>query len=133
MKTIYKAKTTWILIVLIAAIGSGMFYCCRETAVPDDLIGVWETPDSTYADRFFEIKKDLIIFKTGGPAIDLGNILKIIKMDHEEKTLYTIYYNTDEGVDLQFSFYYEPLDGGKILLKNQQEIVWRKTDGGRFD
>ena len=39
--------------------------CGKKTAVPDDLIGVWETTAPTYADRFFEIKTDEVIFGTG--------------------------------------------------------------------
>ena len=101
--------------------------------MPDDLLGAWITPDPMYADRFFELKKDLIIFGTGGSAVDIGNISQITETAQEERTLYTIYYDTSEGVELLFSFFYEPTDGGQITLKNQEQIVWRKTDRDGFD
>jgi hypothetical protein len=111
------------LMVLAACQGGG------KAAVPDDLIGVWETTTPSYADRPFEIKTDELIFGTGEGKFDTYPITKIkIEKDRvEQKTLYIICYKNMEGQEYKFSFYFDPANQGKIRFKNQKEMVWNKT------
>jgi hypothetical protein len=122
-----KVERMWIIIiylmVLAACQGGG------KAAVPDELIGVWETTTPSYADRPFEIKTDEIIFGTGEEKFDTYPIKKIkIEKDlKEQKAYYIIYYKNVEGQEYKFSFYYDPANQGTIRFKNQKEMVWTKT------
>jgi hypothetical protein len=105
--------------------------CSIKTTAPEDLIGVWKTSAPQYEDRFFEMKKDEIIFGTGPGTFDSHVINKVEmgKVRGEEGKLYTIYYKNQEGVEDKFSFYYNPGKGGAIRFKNQEKIVWTKEKG----
>ena len=119
--------TIWVLVVAIVFIVIGKYYSEKETPIPDDVLGVWTTSESRYADRSFELTKDLIIFGTGTTSYDSVSISKIEKEDQGSKRLYVIYYDTIEGDEQQFSFYYAPIDGGAIRIKNQENIVWERN------
>lgn len=82
----------------------------------------------TYADRFFEIKTDEVIFGTGEEKFDTYPItkIKIEKNREEHGTLYIICYKNTAGQEYKFSFYYDPANQGTIRFKNQKEMVWTK-------
>jgi hypothetical protein len=121
-------KVKKVLVIIIYLIVLSTCQCGRKTTVPEDLIGVWETAAPTYADRFFEIRTDEIIFGTGEGKFDTYPITKKkIEKDREEQgTLYIICYKNIEGQEYKFSFYYDPANQGTIRFKNQQEMVWTK-------
>jgi len=122
-------KVKRVLVIIICLMVLSACQCGRKTPVPDNLIGVWETAAPAYADRFFEIKTDEIIFGTGEEKFDTYPITKIkIEKDCEEQgTLYVICYKNIEGQEYKFSFYYNPANQGTIRFKNQQEMVWTKN------
>ncbi len=99
-----------------------------KMAVPEELIGVWETTAPTYADRFFEIKTDEVIFSTGEETFDTYPIskMKIDKDRKEQKPLYVICYKNTARQEYKFSFYYNPANQGTIRFKNQREMVWTR-------
>jgi len=121
-------KVERVLVIIIYLVLLFACQCGKRPAVPDDLIGVWETAAPTYADRFFEIRTDEIIFGTGEEKFDTYPITKIkIEKDRgEQGTLYVIWYKNIEGQEYKFSFYYDPANQGTIRFKNQQEMVWTK-------
>ena len=121
-----KVERMWIIIVylmvLAACQGGG------KAAIPEELIGVWETTTPSYADRPFEITAAELIFGTGEEKFDTYPIakIKIEKDPIEQKTLYIIGYKNMEGQEYKFSFYFDPANRGKIRFKNQKEMVWTK-------
>jgi hypothetical protein len=122
-------KVKRVLVIIIYLI---VLFACqpgRKTPVPEDLIGVWRTAAPTYADRFFEIKTDEVIFGTGEGKSDTYPITKIkIEEDPKEQgTLYVICYKNIEGQEYKFFFYYDPANQGTIRFKNQREMVWTKN------
>jgi hypothetical protein len=121
-----KVERVWIIIIYLMVLSA-----CQwggRAAVPEDLIGVWETTAPTYADRFFEIKSNEINFATGEEKFDTYPItkMKIEKDRKEQKTLYIICYKNTAGQEYKFSFYYDPANQGTIRFKNQKEMVWTK-------
>ncbi len=94
--------------------------------VSEKLLGVWKTSHSKYADRFFEIKNDALIFGQGGEKIELHALADIENTRHGKQILYTITHINHHGQRYKFSFYYDPTDGGTIRFKNQKQIVWTK-------
>ena len=110
---------------MIAFIG---FQCGKSLTVPDHLIGVWNTTDKRYADRPFEIRREEVIFHTGGGNFDTYRIKKIEveSAPQKEVNLYIIHYKILGGKVSKFSFYYDPTGNGTIRYKNQTEMVWTK-------
>jgi hypothetical protein len=97
-----------------------------NTTVPDNLVGIWETSESRYQDRFMELKKDVVIFGTGDGNQSIHSIRKVKTASQDERILYTVYYLDEEGGEYFFSFFYSPT-GRVITLKNRDEIEWKKN------
>lgn len=115
-----------ILICLVLLFG---LQCGKSTAIPEYLIGVWKTTATPYADRFFEIKTDQVIFGAVEGASDAYPIkkIKIEESAEAEGTLITVLYTTIEGKEYKFSFYYDPENRGTIRFKNQKEMAWMRA------
>jgi len=119
-------------ILLVLAIFVSFFGCQPKgpATVPDELLGVWETSAPKYKDCFLELTKDTLTFANRElDNIDVNSISKIEKEIHREKgILYTIHYENREGEEYKLAFYYDPLRGGAIRFKNQEQIEWRRAD-----
>ena len=118
-----------ILLVAVAVLTSMAGLQCQEkAAVPEQLIGVWQTTDPKYADHPFEIKKDTLIFEQGLGYFDFDvfPIVDIEKSDADGQSLYIIHYLIPAGRKFEFSFYYLPEGGGTIRFKNQPQMKWTK-------
>jgi hypothetical protein len=98
----------------------------KENSVPDHLLGVWSTSAPRYADRYIEIRNDMIIFGTGGDAFELHVLAELNEAREGEAILYTITHLNHFGQPYTLSFYYEPTSDGIIRFKNQREIAWTK-------
>ncbi|MFQ5988857.1 MAG: hypothetical protein ACE5K9_02965 [Candidatus Methylomirabilales bacterium] len=94
--------------------------------VPDDLLGVWKTSEPKYANRFFELKKDAVIFGTGKDNADTYPVDSIEKTRDEEGLLYHIYYLNVQGQRYTFSIYYDATNHGVIRFKNQKHFTWKR-------
>lgn len=103
--------------------------CGKKETLPDYLIGVWKTTGPSYADRFFEIKKDEIVFGTGEGSFNTNAIIYIEaeKIRGEKTSLYTIHYKDRDGEKGAFSFHYDPAMNGVIRLKNQKQFAWTRA------
>ena len=119
--------TRLVLVLLLV----GAFSGCRGAlleSVPDELVGVWKTTSPRYEDRFFEISEDLIVFGTGGRNTEAHRILSIREALEDERLLYAISYESAEGEEYGFFFYYDPAGSGVIRFKNQQDMAWTVVD-----
>ncbi|MBW2064453.1 MAG: hypothetical protein JRJ03_05910 [Deltaproteobacteria bacterium] len=104
----------------------------RLEKVPDEMKGEWMTSAPKYKGFSFEISDQSLVFidQNAEQPVDVYPISKIEK-DEEEKNLYTIYYKVDDSADYKFSFYFDPADGGSIILKNQRKYLWKKVNKKR--
>ena len=113
-------------------IGAALFLlvsgCGTKTymEVPDEVIGVWKTTDTKYADRYFELKKDSIVFGQGGPSMTTFSITKAVVKDQKQQALYKIEYVGSEGQTEEWDFTYDR-DTNVLRLKSQDLIEWRKA------
>jgi hypothetical protein len=125
-----KRRLFTVLMVLTIFFG---WQCGYEKIAPNELVGVWTTSEPKYIDRFIKIGNDTITFGTGGENFESYSIRKIHrkKVPKESSILYTIHYKNGEGVWFKFAFYYSPVNGGVIMLKNQRQIVWAKEQSDR--
>ncbi len=117
--------------ILVAFVTLVCLCGCRSVknkTVPDELVGVWKTSAPNYADRYFELKKDAIIFGTGKGSASVNAILKVeeVREEKEKVVLYVIHYTNEGGKDYLLSFYYDPTDAGRIRFKNQMQIEWTR-------
>jgi hypothetical protein len=110
--------------VFLASLAGGCF-SFQETALPDQILGVWTTEAPRYADRFFELQKDKVIFGTGAGESDSNLVVAVEEVRQDRKQLYNIEYLSSEGQTYTFSFYYQT-SPQTIALKNQSGIEWKK-------
>ena len=99
----------------------------RPTAVPDELVGVWKTPNPQYSDRSFEITKTSIIFGTGDGHLDSYPIAAVEQTREGEALLYTILYLNEARQEYRFIFYFDPSTADVIRWKNKRHIEWAKA------
>jgi len=97
--------------------------------VSEKILGVWKTSHSKYADRFFEIKNDALIFGQGGEKIELHALADISESREGKLFFYAISHINHHGQRYTFAFYYDPDDGGTMRFKNQRRIIWTKEGG----
>lgn len=124
-----KQKTVTLAVaVLIVFLGN---YCTKSRTLSDELIGVWKTSTFKYKNTYFELTKNRIIFKTIEGDVNIHPIAKVDKEEvaKDEWILYTIHYITPELKEVEFPFYYHALNNGRIIFKNQSNLVWRKQTG----
>jgi hypothetical protein len=114
-----------VLSIIIIAFTHG---CGKKAAVPDELVGTWETMDLKYKDILFELTKEKIIFRTLKGDLNASTIkrIKTKKVPDTNETLYIIIYVDLEGMEAVFSIYFNPKGGGEIRFQNQPKITWTK-------
>ncbi len=114
-----------LFVYLVLAVG--LSACgAEQSSMPDSLLGVWKTRTRKYRDRSFELQPDKVTFETGEESPDTNIVLGVEALEENGRLLYDIGYLSPDGLEHTFSFYYEPMAGGVIALKNQGGIVWRK-------
>jgi len=118
-----RAKEIFIVVALCATFLGCSF--SRVVSMPEDLIGVWKTSERRYAERFFELREDQVIFSTGGWGVTAHPIFRIEEHSENGKILYIIYHPNVEGDESPFSFYYDPARS-VIRFKNQEQFEWVK-------
>jgi hypothetical protein len=123
-----RIRVVMAIALLAALIGCGPE---RTKGVPPELVGVWRTTATKYADAdcFLGLTTATISFGTGGDDSYTRAVVAVEKSQEDGGTLYTVFYRDDEG-EYKFAFFYEPADGGVIRYKNQKGIVWTKQKGG---
>jgi hypothetical protein len=97
----------------------------KHPTLPEELVGVWKTSAPKYADRYFELQRNTIIFGTGEGTTSTHLIDSVEEARKGDQILYTISY-TEDGKRYEWSFYYDPAHSKSIRLKNQAPMVWTK-------
>ena len=115
-------------LLLLMLAGTFLFpaSCARETTTPQFLLGVWETEDPRFQDRYLKITLEKLIFGLGEGNTVEHRIEEIKRKNVEEGELFTFYYRDVWGKKWTQSLTYNPADGGSIKLKNRSEI-WKKA------
>lgn len=97
------------------------------SAVPTEFIGVWETANVQYADRFFKIAPTSITFGIGDGNVETYPIVAVEEVRERNAVFHTISYRNQDGQESRLSFYYDPRDAGVIRFKQQRSIQWTKA------
>jgi hypothetical protein len=118
-----------IRIFILLQVLAGLIACQAPRAtVPEELDGVWQTSAPMYATRPFEIRKDVLIFRTGEDPFDfvVYNIVKVDQTTEAGNTLFILTYIVPGGLEYKFSFFYTASHGGEIRFKHQRDMVWER-------
>jgi hypothetical protein len=117
------------LFILLMLAGATLFpaSCTKETMPPHFLLGVWETDDPRFQDRYLKITREKLIFGLGEGRTAEHLIDQIKRKKVEEGFFFTIYYKDIWGKKWTQSMTYDPAGGGTIQLKNRSEI-WKKAE-----
>jgi hypothetical protein len=114
--------------LLVVALLLPCLGCSKKThrTVPEALLGVWACSAQKYKGRYFELRRDEIIFGTGEGKRTALHVLKVEEEEVENRTVLTVYYRGEEAGERQLTFYFDASTNA-IRLKNQQEIEWKRT------
>ena len=94
------------------------------------MLDEWETTASKFEGFSFALNNETITFTdlNAENEVELYFIHKRTKdLDKKKNVYYTVFYENEEGLEIQFAIYYDPSGGGKIRLKNQNAIVWTRV------
>lgn len=73
-------KIFWSAVVLLALVFAAVI-AYREmrprSPVPEQLLGVWKTDNSAYADRYFEVRQDTIEVGRGEGGVSIQSIFRV--------------------------------------------------------
>ena len=128
-KNMSHRKMLWIaLVVFSLVLMSILLLCSRETVVSiDRFLGVWETTEPKYQNRFLKITESEISFGTGDGSANIFDVDRVIKTEEADQTVYTILYRASQGTEFELAFYYSPENSGVIRLKNQPQMEWTRS------
>jgi hypothetical protein len=101
--------------------------CSRSSSdtVPDSLLGVWTTPDPRYAGRFLDLRPHSVTFGLGEDGQSMYPVSSVEWTSEQGQSVFTIYYEAEDGSETAMSFYHAPFDG-ILVFKNQLQTYWRK-------
>jgi hypothetical protein len=126
----FSMTLRWILIVVSMIISLLGCSSNKLETLPQELLGQWETTAPKYKGFSFKLTKECIIF-TDLNAENETEVYVIKKrtkdIDEDNNSVYTVFYENKEELELRFALYYDPAEGGKITLKNQKGIVWTRS------
>lgn len=123
-------KCSFVWLALLASFSFSV--ACQKQVkrqIPSDLLGVWETRDPRYADRFFELRSDQTIrFGQGEARVEMSPVTGVA-IDHEGTSLvYRIeYLNEAAGEHNTVSLRYEPARSDELTFVHQPFVVWKRS------
>ena len=91
-------------------------------------MGTWATSDVHYAGETIEFTAQRIIMSSGSQGEFEYRIGKVTseKGHLYNSTLFTFYYTDQSGEKNLLNLIYTPEDGGTLLFKSEQDIVWKR-------
>jgi len=97
-----------------------------EATLPAELTGTWTTNAPVYKDRYLKLERDYVIVGLGEERNP--NAQRIFNLESERTgptTTYVIHSTDGEGHHKLTLYYDSP--AGTIRLKDQQDVLWKKT------
>ena len=114
-------------LMAMLALAAGFAACGPQVQqfpnVPDELVGQWHTSNLRYADRYFELQRNSVLFATGEENAPRQPVLSVEYRREEGRALYTVFYTGQDGTRQSLSFF---LDNDELRFKNQSDIIWKK-------
>ncbi len=95
--------------------------------MPAGLIGTWRTTDPDYAGRFFTLTDVQLLIGTGEARPERYRIVTVVRLQDEVGFLHTIEYVDGDGQQYHMALYYDTSGNGRVRLKNQPNMTWRKA------
>ncbi len=124
------------LLALVFAAVIGYREMQPRSPVPEQLLGVWKTDNSAYADRYFEVRQDSIEVGQGEGNLSVQSIFRVdtkTQGGHISCLIRTYSfepsYQAEDKHEEQWFFEYDPGGRGTIHLKSQPKVIWQKETG----
>ena len=122
-----KTDNIYIGVLLVCMVSVLCIQCTAQKTSPPEIIGVWTTDDDYYNDETMEFTLDkFIICSTYGTYENKISKIESSKGHLYNSTLYSISYVNREEEECLMNFIYSPEDGGTLMLKALQDIVWKR-------
>jgi hypothetical protein len=126
-------KLKWTTVIILCLVLIAVFYMSKEPSddiqnIPEGIFGEWETTNSKYEDRYFNITPDKVVFGIGEDNEAVYTLVGIQRKTEAGQTLFTATFEGNNGNSYEQSFYYENNASPILRFKNQKEIEWRKSD-----
>jgi hypothetical protein len=122
-------KSKWFLYILVTLffIAFSVWFYGEKPSVPVELEGRWVSDHPKYKDRYLELSRVSVVYRTGLDNLDVNFVTSVEKQPHGNHYLYTIHYKSKKNGEGKISFYWDPSNTGVITLKNQDSINWTKV------
>jgi hypothetical protein len=111
----------WIIALLTLALSA-----CQGESIPDLMIDTWVTDHPEYQGCFLKITPARIIFGDLEGNSDDSYIKKVSTEKKAQAQEVTISYINKEEVSFSVVLLYESEDGGRLSIKNQPDVVWKR-------
>ena len=116
--------------LLFAAAGCLMVLACRPATPSDvrrDLLGLWTTDATAYADRYFEFQSGDRLVLGSGPAGAVACTIRDLRVEQAGADVrdYALEYVDPSGVESVFRLRYSTREQ-TIRIRNQENVVWRR-------
>ena len=112
-------RRLWVCAIGVLVVVAG----CRAEPVPSELIHVWRTQTPAYRDRHLEVRKDLLVFGTGGYMSELYPIDGIDSEPAADgSTLYTIRYRAEDGARLELKVTYTRGRPASLRIEHIEDV-----------
>jgi len=103
--------------------------CSDDPVSINPIEGVWITTDNKYAGEYMDISSNKLVMGVEGKDSYTYTITEVeSEKGHMFNSIfYSIYANDESGQLNKFTFLYKPDDGGILMNKSTQDVLWKRS------
>jgi hypothetical protein len=119
-----------VVVLLAVAAAIILFYKGKHPSIPglpDELEGTWRCDDPRYHDRTLRLSPSIVVLGIGDRRVFIHFIERVEHQIIDNRALYTIYYQDQDGFEQKLALYYDASGEGSVHFKNQPKIRWYKS------
>lgn len=114
----------WIIVLLTLVLSA-----CQGGSIPDSMIDTWVTDHPEYQGCFLKITPARIFFGDLEGNSEDSYIKKVSIEKKDQAQAVTISYINSQEVSFSVVLFYSSEDGGRLSIKNQPGVVWKRQGG----
>ena len=116
-----------LFLVIVSAAG-----CRHFQAVPEELVGNWETDDERFQGKTLEIDQDFIVLFLGEDTLPKANRIDRVSSNKEAGVTTYVFETSDKaGVHDTITVLYRAAQKGELRLANPSQVVWKRVPPAR--
>ncbi|MBN2297865.1 MAG: hypothetical protein JXM72_04700 [Deltaproteobacteria bacterium] len=123
-----KTKNNALGIIVISISCILFMQCSSSSTSPLETVGLWTTINEDYAGETIEFTPETITMSSASQRVLEYTIDKVTseKGPVSDSTLYTFHYTDKAGNRNLFNLIYTSEDGGTLMFKSEQDILWKR-------